>query len=382
MTASLPPQAFAAALAGFERMSLHRLATLLRHHSPELAYEVASGRELAPGGSVIRRVLDHDAALGHAWRAAATRHSPEVVWERCLRLGVNVSIIGDAEHPAACVLDPVASPVLFSQGDRSLLEGRRVAMVGTRNATASGRHVARTLGRDLADADVHVVSGLARGIDGHAHLGVFDTVDAGSGAGRPVAVVASGHDVVYPREHRALWHRVAAEGLLLSEYPPGAVPAAYRFPMRNRLVAALSELVVVVESRERGGSLITANAAAERGVPVMAVPGNITSRAALGVNELLRDGAAPVLDAGDILIALQLDHTRSRAPSPDRRHPLQLADVGVHDAVVVGPCTIGEIARRCSSPLLEVAVSLGRLERDGWVAQVDGWFEALGSPPA
>ena len=125
---------------------------------------------------------------------------------------------------------------------------------------------------------MHVVSGLARGIDGCAHRGALQT----EGGGRPIAVVASGHDVIYPREHRDLWREVAEQGLLLSEAPPGTAPEAYRFPMRNRVIAALSELVIVVESREHGGSLITVAEALERNVPLMAVPGGVHNRAATG----------------------------------------------------------------------------------------------------
>lgn len=382
MSAPPPPQAFAAALAGFDRMSVHRLLALLRHHPPERAFAIAAGREAAPPGSLIRRVVDHDGTLRDAWRASALQRPPDRVWERCLALGLEVSVLGDASHPGACELDPLPSPVLFSKGDRQLLHGRRVALVGTRNATAAGRYLARTFGRELAAAGVHVVSGLARGVDGHAHRGVLEGQLLAELPGRPIAVVASGLDVVYPGEHNTLWAQVGEGGLLLSEYPPGAAPAAYQFPLRNRLIAAFSEVVVVIESRERGGSLITANAAAERGVPVMAVPGHVASRAASGANSLLRDGAAPAIDVQDILIALQLDHTRSTAMLCDQRPHPNGDDRVVYEACAELPCTIGELARRCRLPLLEAAMSLARLERDGWLAQADGWFEAVGSPPA
>ena len=134
-----------------------------------------------------------------------------------------------------------------------------------------------------------MVSGLAKGIDGAAHRGVM-RVDGT----RAVAVVANGPDSPYPRQHRELWHDVATSGLLISEWPPGTEPEKFRFPMRNRIIAALSEVLVVVESRERGGSLTTAREALERGVDVMAVPGSVNNRAAAGTNQLIRDGASPV----------------------------------------------------------------------------------------
>jgi len=308
---ALPEQAYAASLAGFDLMSVHRLWALLRHHRPAEAFAVASGEAPPMPDGLLARVLA-DERVRAAWRSSARRRPPESVWQRCMALGVEVSVLGDPAHPVLLARDPQPPPVLFSQGDRSLLDGRRVAVVGTRNATAAGRHLARTFGNGLAREGVHVVSGLARGIDGQAHAGVLEAVTAGA-AGRPIAVVASGHDVEYPSEHGPLWRRVASDGLLLSEWPPGAVPAPYRFPQRNRLVASLSEIVVVVESRERGGSLITAQMAAERGIPVMAVPGSALSRAAAGVNALLRDGSAPVVDVGDVMVALGLDHSRSSA---------------------------------------------------------------------
>ncbi len=380
MSAALAPQAYAAALAGFDRMSVQRLGILLRNHRPEHAYAIAVGDEPPPAASVIRHLFDADATIAVAWRASARAHSPEAVWQRCCELGLEVTVIGDPAHPLVCANDPLPAPLMFSKGDRSLLGGRRVALVGTRNATGAGRHVARTFGRQLAEAGVHVVSGLARGIDGHAHRGVLE-VPVSDQCGRPVAVVASGLDVIYPREHGDLWGQVGDHGLLLSEHPPGSAPLAYRFPLRNRLVANLSEIVIVVESRERGGSLITANAAAERGVPVMAVPGHVANRAALGTNELLRDGAAPALDVGDILTALHLDHTRSATVLCDSRALPRSDDEPVYSVCAERPRTIGDIAHGCNQPLLDVAMSLARLEQAGWLAQTAGWFEIVGSPP-
>ncbi len=389
--ADLPGAAYAAALASFADMTVHRLLALLRQHAPPEAFAVASG-QMPPRDGLIRRVLDDPATgppLRASWQRSAHLHPPAEVWERCLALGLEVTVIGESTHPPALAHDPLPVPVLFSRGDRALLAGRRVALVGTRNATMAGRTLARSLGADLARAGVHVVSGLARGIDGAAHQGVVSLLDAGSapavtgraGDGRPIAVVASGLDVIYPREHRLLWRQVAAEGLLLSEYPPGAAPLAHQFPLRNRLVAALSEVVVVVESRERGGSLITVDRTAERGVPVMAVPGHVASRASLGTNGLLRDGASPVLDVGDILVALSLDRLPFDLPVAERRPRPRADDRDVLQACSEQPLTIGDVARVVARPLLDVAMALARLEQSGWLYQVDGWYEALGSPP-
>jgi DNA processing protein len=283
---------------------------------------------------------------------------------------------GATGYPALLVDDPLPPPIIFALGDLELLEGRRAGIVGTRNATAAGRDTAATLGRQLADANVHIVSGLARGIDGCAHRGALQS----DGGGRPIAVVASGHDVVYPREHQALWHSVADRGLLLSESPPGTAPEAYRFPLRNRVIAALSEVIVVVESRERGGSLITVNEAIERNVPLMAVPGGVHNRAATGTNQLIRDGAGVVVEATDVLIALAMDHRRSSGSPTDPRPRPRGADLNVYETCAGEPRTIDGLALACSLSLVEAAMAVARLEHTGWIQQSDGWFEAVGSP--
>ena len=373
MIADLPPAAYAAALAAFPHMSIHRLGALLRHRRPEEAYSVAVGDRRPTG--LVQRVLD-DADVRAAWQRAGRSDLLENVWERCTRLGIIVVVHGSAGYPALLLDDPLPPPVVFAQGNLDLLDGRRAAIVGTRNATAAGRDTATTLGRQLAEADVNVVSGLARGIDGCAHRGVLQSSDGG----RPIAVVASGHDVVYPREHQALWHLVAERGLLLSESPPGTSPEAYRFPLRNRVIAALSEVVIVVESREHGGSLITVNEAIERNVPLMAVPGGVHNRAAAGTNQLIRDGAGVVVDATDVLVALEMDHRRSCGALLDLRPRPSGSDLDVYETCAGEPRTVDGLALACSLSLVEAAMSVARLERSGWIQQSDGWFEAVGSP--
>lgn len=195
--------------------------------------------------------------------------------------------------------DPEPPGLVFAQGDLDLLTAATaVAVVGTRRCTALGRTVAYGLGRDLVNADAVVVSGLALGVDGAAHRGALEHGRA------VVGVVAGGLDIVYPRANRELWDDVAANGLLLSETPLGLRPDRWRFPARNRLIAALSHGVVVVESHDRGGALSTADEAIRRDRPVMAVPGSVTSAASRGTNSLLVDGAVPVRDALDVLAYL------------------------------------------------------------------------------
>ena len=370
----LPPQAYAAALAALAPSTVHRLGALLRHHPPAEAWAVVAGD--APARGLAQRFLA-DRAVAASFRSAARAVRPQQVWERCGDLGLQVLVLGTPGYPSLLAADPQPPAVLFAKGSTELFDGRRVALVGTRNATAAGRETARAVADGLALAGVHVVSGLARGVDGVAHRAVLRA----DGPGRPIGVVASGLDVVYPREHHDLWAATGERGLLLSEAAPGTRPEPYRFPLRNRIVAALSEVVVVVESRERGGSLITADAALDRGIPVMAVPGNPANRAAAGSNALLRDGAAPALDAGDVLTQLQLDHSlaagalrteRRRRPRPD--------DLQVYRMLRDEPRTIDGIVLATGLSLAEAAMRLARLEADGWLAEADGWFEVVGSP--
>jgi DNA processing protein len=281
---------------------------------------------------------------------------------------------GGAGYPAALEADPERPAVLFTKGDLGTLDGQIVAIVGTRAATAGGRSFATALGRGLTEAGVHVLSGLARGIDGAVHRGALAV--EGSAAG-PIGVVASGLDHVYPPEHGELWEDVARRGLLLSEVAPGTPPSAERFPARNRILAALADVVVVVESRRRGGSLITARLATDRGVPVMAVPGSVNSPASEGTNRLIVDGAGPVLDVGDVLVALGL----ARPASPDRRRerrpPPEPDDRTLLTLLGADALTLDSMTLRSGRPLEEVALSLGRLEAGGWVVRSGSWFERV-----
>lgn len=372
-SASLPAEAFAAALAAVPHMSVHRLAALLRSNRPQQAWRVVRG-EAPPAGLIAKVMADQEVAA--LWRAWAVDERPAEIWQRCSDLGIGVTAIGEPGYPACLALDRQPPAVLFYRGDLTLLAGRRVAIVGTRNATASGRESARQIASGLAEAGVHVVSGLARGIDGCAHSAIAHLPMPG----RPIAVVASGPDVVYPREHGALWEAVASSGLLVTEAPPGTSPEAHRFPLRNRIIAALAEVVVVVESRSRGGSLITVTEAMERGVQLMAVPGAPHNRAAVGTNNLLREGAAVVVDAQDVLDMLSIDHHRSSPAVGEQRPRPSRTDRAVYELCADRPRTIDALASSSGRSLIDVAMAIARLEHAGWVAQADGWFQAVGSP--
>ncbi len=241
--------AFAAALLGLAGMTPVRLARLLDGLGPRLAWSAV--RAGTHPGDPERRFAD-----------AARTTDPAEVWRRHVEAGVEVLLPDGPGYPAALVGDPGAPGVLCSSGDPKVLEARpAVAVVGTRSATPYGAKVASALGRDLARAGVVVVSGLALGIDAAAHSGALA---AGDSAAPPVAVVGTGLDRPYPKENSVLWRRVAAAGAVLSEAALGTEPRPRVFPARNRIIAALSDVVVVVESHRDGGSLYTAEAAARR----------------------------------------------------------------------------------------------------------------------
>lgn len=227
--------------------------------------------------------------------------------ERVEKLGARYLFIGEAAYPALLAETDSAPPALIVRGRGELLARSCVAMVGARNASAAACRFARQLALGLADAGATVVSGLARGIDTAAHIGSID--------GGTVGVIASGIDIGFPPENRELQERVANEGLLVAEQPPGIEPLARFFPSRNRIIAGLSLGTVVVEAAPKSGSLITARLAAEAGREVMAVPGSPLDPRAQGCNLLIREGATLVQSVDDILEAIRpIDARAVRAP--------------------------------------------------------------------
>jgi len=277
---------------------------------------------------------------------------------------------GDPRFPPllGAIYDPPAR--LFLRGARlDLLSEPSVAVVGARACSGYGAQIARSLGRELAGAGVVVVSGLARGIDGEAHRGALEA------GGTTVAVLGCGIDRDYPRAHAELARRIAVDGLVVSEYPPGVEPAPWRFPARNRIVAGLCRAVVVVEARQRSGALITADFALDEGRDVFAVPGEITSSLSAGSNALLRLGAGPLLAAADVLDALGIEPSRPSADAPVGDQATVL------DALRQGAALVDELAVRTALSADRVAAVLVELELDGLAHGIDGVYRAaLGAP--
>ncbi|HMG41809.1 MAG TPA: DNA-processing protein DprA [Acidimicrobiales bacterium] len=322
--------------------------------------------------AVVAALGPSGSALFDGWRAAAVRTNVAAVWQRIVDGRIGVALRGSPSYPAELADDIEPPAVLFHRGAREVLsEAVRVAVVGTRRCTSTGADVAFELGHDLSDAGVSVVSGLASGVDGAAHRGAL----AASGA-PPIGVVGSGLDVVYPPQQGSLWRAVANAGLLLGEAPLGARPERWRFPARNRIIAALADLVVVVESHRSGGSLHTVDEADRRGIDVMAVPGSVRNIAAAGTNGLLAEGRAPARDAEDVLVALGISSSE-REGRPELRPAPSPADDAVLAAIGWQPATFDQMASRTGTSLTTLAEALERLLAAGWIAQRGGWYERI-----
>ena len=347
-----------------ERASICRLALDAEAWVDAPAGDVANGAALAASLGVPARTLSVARAAVRA--AAAVADSERAA---AAALGARVLTRLDADYPAALRHLPLPPPVLYCRGTLPASFGDEaeaaVAIVGSRHPTAYGREAAWLFGRDLARAGVVVVSGFARGVDAAAHRGAL------AGGGTTVAVLGCGVDVAYPAEHHpALADEVAAQGALLSELPLGTPPRKNHFPVRNRLIAALTRATVVVEAAMRSGSLITARCALDLGRDVLALPGRIFDDTAMGTNALLADGARPALHPRDVLAAIGID---GDAPGPDTPPPLPGLGARLWEALPAGAVRgADELASRCAAPIDETLAELLELELAGWIARLPG----------
>ncbi len=267
--------------------------------------------------------------------------------------------------------DPPRSLFLRGAPDPEILARPAVAIVGARACSPYGAQVARMLGRELAAAGLVVVSGLARGIDGEAHRGALDA------GGVTVAVLGCGIDRDYPAAHSELARRICERGLVVSEYEPGVEPAPWRFPARNRIIAGLTAVTVIVEARERSGALITADFALEDGREVLAVPGEITGTLSTGTNRLLRQGATPLTTADDVLELFGLAASqRPRAPT------VGPSATAVLERLADGAASADELSRTTGLGPGPLAAALAELELARLASEADGRYRAVVPPLA
>ena len=306
--------------------------------------------------------------------------------------GCGVLTLGDCDYPAPLLDIPDPPLMLYAMGQTAhlatLKAEQALAIVGSRNPTPQGADHAREFARSLAASGLTIVSGLALGVDGAAHEGAL-LGHAGKGPAT-IAIVGTGLDRVYPRQHRDLAHRIAQNGLLLSEYPLGTPPLAPNFPRRNRLISGLSQATLVVEAALQSGSLITAKQALEQGRDVMAIPGSIHATQSKGCHALIKQGAKLVESAQDVLEELRMPApmgpqaldlsteatTDDKTPSGQKGDPAQ----ALLRALGYDPVGLDALQARCGWPTAQLQAQLLELELMGQVGRLPGGlFQRLGS---
>jgi DNA processing protein len=368
---------------------------LVRFGSPEAVFEQpASALREVVSAAQADALLDEpltlamQVALTQHWLAQSTPTCERAVWP-----------LGHAHYPATFLQLSDPPLMVYAQGQLAWPLPHAVAVVGSRNPTPQGAQTAEQLSEALARAGLCVVSGLALGVDGAAHRGALHSGQGPSDGAAPaaqtpahisadvertpmlrtIAVVGTGLDRVYPRQHHALAQAIAAQGWLLSEYPLGTPPLAHHFPRRNRLIAALGLGTVVVEAALQSGSLITAHLALELGREVLAIPGSIHAPQSRGCHALIKEGAKLVETAQDVLDELQPVHAGLLAynsprddVSPAHEHPL-LAHMG-HV-----PASVDALQARCAWDAPALLGALLTLELEGVVARLPGGlYQRLG----
>lgn len=394
----LPPAAYAAALAHLPAVGPHWLASALTSALPQDVWELVltgslgvSDEKARTSPSQLRRVRQ--------WQGWAQQFDVTSMWARCQRAGISVVWPGAATYPDQLANDPEPIGVLFVRGDQALLRQQlAVAIIGTRECTPDGEALAFAMGYDLVRAGVCVVSGLARGIDGAAHAGAVNALREVGGRrphmGTTLGVAASGVDVPYPRRSGALWREVADLGAVISEAPPGSAAQSWRFPSRNRVIASLVRLVVVVECATKSGSWHTIEAADSRNIEVVAVPGPVRAPSCAGTNQLLVWGARPVRHAADVLVRLSaagldvpaalgagsrgptVQGTLPIGPSGGPEPPLGPVERAVQCALSHRPRCVDELVERSGLPLKAVALALEHLGELGLAQHSAGWWSS------
>ncbi len=310
--------------------------------------------EAGLGAKVIERVL-----------AARETVSLDKVWEKIESQGIKILTWGDEEYPARLKEIDQPPPVLYIRGEYLPDDLFAVAIVGTRKVTPYGRQVTEEIASFLAANNMTVISGLARGVDAIAHQ---TALKAG---GRTIGILGSGVDKIYPPEHRGLAEQMMERGAIISDYAVGTPPDASNFPPRNRIISGLSLAVVVIETAETSGALITADFAAEQGREVFAVPGSILAPQSKGTNRLIQKGALPLLTPADLMQALDL--TRVGAQKSARKIlPADETEARVLSVLSSEPLHVDEIRNQADLPIEKISATLALMELKGMVRQVGG----------
>jgi DNA processing protein len=321
----------------------------------------SAGNALAAPEEALRAVQGVGPKLVRTIRHAADHVDHLAILHWCEANQAKIIAINSDDYPTRLLDLPDAPPVLFVQGSLLPSDELSVAIVGTRHATVYGRQQAEKIAYGLAKSGVTVVSGMARGIDTAAHQGALDA------GGRTIAVFGCGLGHIYPPENASLASAIASSGALVSEYAPNASPRGGMFPQRNRIISGLTHATLVIEAPERSGSLITARTASEQGREVLALPGNVNSRASQGTNLLIRDGAKLIRNVDDILECL--GPMASSVPTADGRNVRRPAEMLLNDqerlvldCIECGPTAIDQVVANCHLATHHVLATISVLE--------------------
>lgn len=339
-----------------ERIGIRNICRLVERYRDAREIFTRPEREFFAEG-ILTEAAAKKLALGRA----------ECDWESELEKmrekGIRLVTIEDEEYPRRLKGLPDAPYGLFVKGKLPSEENRTAAIIGARQCTSYGSGMAKGLGRVLASAGVQVVSGMAKGIDSAGHWGALE------GGGRTYAVLGCGADICYPSGNIALYQRLEEEGGLISEYPPGSVPLPVHFPMRNRIISGLSDIVIVAEAKIKSGSLITADLALEQGRDVYAVPGRIGDERSYGTNRLIKQGAGMILSQEDFLKDLQIFCEESKFKKKFSKNSLEKGEMLVYSVLDLHSKNINEIIDETNLSAVECMCALAGLEEKGYIRE-------------
>jgi DNA processing protein len=342
------------AIQGIGSVRLQKLAAFF----PDLSTAWYARRDELLASGLPERVCD-------GFIAARKQIDPDQVLESVYKLGVEVITLEDDLYPRRLKEINNPPPLLFLKGEYIPTDEWAVAIVGTRKVSSYGKQVTQELAEFLVAHDITIVSGLARGVDALAHQTALQH------SGRTIAVLGCGVDVVYPPEHRELSAKIEKEGVLISDYFPGTPPESVNFPPRNRIISGLSLATIVVEAGSKSGALITATYAAEQGRDVFALPGSIYAQQSKGTNQLIAEGATPLLNFELILDNLNIRQDtifeKPRTLTPENQIEEQIL-FAINDEA----SGIDEILHKTNIPVQTIAASLSLMELKGFVTQVEG----------
>lgn len=337
-------------LANIPGVGNHTIRQLLKYCGTSRGVYGMSGREL---------LKIYGIGEGTAARVCESKKPRDVEkeWERLQKRGISFVSTEQDDYPNRLreIYDPPYA--LYYIGALPEEDTKTVGIVGARSCSSYGKNVALATGKYLASNGVAIVSGMARGIDGYGHQGAL------AGGGKTYAVLGGGIDVVYPPEHDALYKKIAGSGGVISEYPPGMQPLPGFFPARNRIIAALSDTLLLIEAREKSGSLITADLALEQGKDIYAVPGRVNDPLSVGCNRLIRQGAGIFLSPRELAAELHLFSEKNKLPLEKSEH-LVYSCLGLH------PKSIEKISRETAMDFVTLTQLLQKMQQKGLVEEV------------